>query len=98
LSSFAVKVGDQVTKAQSVGQTGDTGLAGGDHLHFSIMLRGVHIDPIEWWDPKWLKDHVTDPLKMFPATGEAAAPAPTPSAAAPATPATPESANAEARP
>ena len=74
LSTFAVKVGDQVTTGQTLGQTGETGLAGGDHLHFSIMLRGVHVDPVEWWDPKWLKDHVTDPLKMFPAAGEAAAP------------------------
>jgi murein DD-endopeptidase MepM/ murein hydrolase activator NlpD len=94
LSTFAVKVGDQVTTGQTVGQTGDTGLAGGDHLHYSIMLRGVHIDPVEWWDPKWLKDHVTDPLKMFPVAGAAAAPA-----AAPApTPPAPEGAHAEARP
>jgi murein DD-endopeptidase MepM/ murein hydrolase activator NlpD len=90
LSSFAVKVGDQVSKRQTVGQTGDTGLAGGDHLHFSVMLHGVHIDPVEWWDPKWLQDHVTETLKLYPAAGEAKVEA--------AAPAAPESDNAQARP
>lgn len=66
LSSFAVKEGDQVTIAQTLGQTGETGLAGGDHLHFSILLSGVHVDPVEWWDPHWLHDHVTPKLTMFP--------------------------------
>ena len=66
LSSFAIKEGDQVTLGQTLGQTGETGLAGGDHLHFSIMLHGVHVDPVEWWDPHWLHDHVTPKLTMFP--------------------------------
>jgi murein DD-endopeptidase MepM/ murein hydrolase activator NlpD len=66
LSSFAVAEGDQVTEAQTLGQTGETGLAGGDHLHFSIMLRGVHVDPVEWWDAHWLHDHITPKLTMFP--------------------------------
>ena len=60
------KVIDQVTIGQTLGQTGETGLAGGDHLHFSILLRGVHVDPVEWWDPHWLHDHVTPKLTMFP--------------------------------
>jgi murein DD-endopeptidase MepM/ murein hydrolase activator NlpD len=69
LSTFAVKPGDRVQSGQSVGQTGETGLAGGDHLHFSIMVHGTHVDPVEWWDGKWIKDHVTGPLAMFPANG-----------------------------
>jgi murein DD-endopeptidase MepM/ murein hydrolase activator NlpD len=82
LSTFAVGVGERVSKGQTIGQTGDTGLAGGDHLHFSVMLRGVHIDPVEWWDPKWLEDHVTNNLKLFPVAGQAqAAAAPAPAAA-----------------
>jgi len=68
LSTIAVQVGEHVRRAQSLGQTGETGLAGGDHLHFSILLDGVHVDPVEWWDPHWLKDHVTPKLTMFPRT------------------------------
>jgi murein DD-endopeptidase MepM/ murein hydrolase activator NlpD len=66
LSSLAVQRGDQVRTGQLLGQTGETGLAGGDHLHFSVMLHGVHIDPVEWWDAQWLREHVASKLKLFP--------------------------------
>jgi murein DD-endopeptidase MepM/ murein hydrolase activator NlpD len=66
LSTTAVHKGDRVTTGQTIGQTGETGLAGGDHLHFSVILYGQHVDPIEWWDPHWLQDHVTARLDMLP--------------------------------
>ncbi len=66
LSSIAVQQGQKVKTSQSLGQTGETGLAGGDHLHFSILLRNTHVDPVEWWDGHWLKDHITPKLGMFP--------------------------------
>ncbi len=69
LSSIAVKPDEHVKTGQTLGQTGETGLAGGDHLHFSIMLRGVHVDPVEWWDPHWIHDHVTPKLTMFARAG-----------------------------
>ena len=74
LSSFAVQAGDRVTVGQTLGQTGETGLAGGDHLHFSILLFGVHVDPVEWWDPHWLHDHVNPKLTMFPQAATRAEP------------------------
>ncbi len=58
LSSIGTKVGDAVTKGQELGRTGATGLAGGDHLHFTILLQGVPVNPIEWWDQHWLQDRV----------------------------------------
>jgi murein DD-endopeptidase MepM/ murein hydrolase activator NlpD len=80
LSSIAVATGESVTRGQSVGQTGATGLAGGDHLHFSSMIRGIHVDPVEWWDPKWIRDHVTAKIEEFEKLGtdgvSAAVPAP----------------------
>jgi hypothetical protein len=72
LSSIAVQPGEHVKTGQTLGQTGETGLAGGDHLHFSVMLRGVHVDPVEWWDPHWLHDRVTTKLTMFPRATTAA--------------------------
>ena len=65
LSSISVKVGETVTRGQAIGQTGATGLAGGDHLHFSAMVRGIHVDPVEWWDPKWITDHVKAKIEEF---------------------------------
>ena len=58
LSSIGVKVGDAVTKGQELGRTGATGLAGGDHLHFTILLQGTPVNPVEWWDQHWLQDRV----------------------------------------
>ncbi|MDX2166393.1 MAG: M23 family metallopeptidase [Deltaproteobacteria bacterium] len=73
LSSLAVKEGQHVQEGETIGQTGETGLAGGDHLHFSVMLRGTHVDPVEWWDPHWLRDQVTSKLATLPAAKPAAA-------------------------
>jgi murein DD-endopeptidase MepM/ murein hydrolase activator NlpD len=56
LSSLDVQAGDPVQKGQVLGLSGQTGLAGGDHLHFAMLLHGVYVDPVEWWDPKWLTD------------------------------------------
>jgi murein DD-endopeptidase MepM/ murein hydrolase activator NlpD len=58
LSEFLVKKGDVVKKAQVIGKTGTTGLAGGDHLHFSMMVDGVQVNAVEWWDPHWVKDRI----------------------------------------
>lgn len=58
LSHIGVKVGDSVTKGQELGRTGATGLAGGDHLHFTMLLQGVPVNPVEWWDAHWLQDRV----------------------------------------
>jgi len=68
LSAIAVKVGDRVQRGDTIGRTGETGLAAGDHLHFSTMLYGIHIDPVEWWDGKWIRDHVTAKLDLYPRT------------------------------
>ncbi len=58
LSSIDVKEGDAVERGQTLGRTGLTGFAGGDHLHFAILVGGTYVDPREWWDPRWMRDHV----------------------------------------
>jgi murein DD-endopeptidase MepM/ murein hydrolase activator NlpD len=64
LSSIDVKPGQAVKKKEPVGKSGETGLAGGDHLHFGMFLHGVPVDPREWWDAKWINDHVLSRLKQ----------------------------------
>jgi Peptidase family M23 len=65
MSSLAVKPGEHVTRGQIIGHSGETGLAGGDHLHFSVLLDGVFVDPLEWWDPHWIKDRITEKLAPY---------------------------------
>jgi murein DD-endopeptidase MepM/ murein hydrolase activator NlpD len=57
-----VKPGDSVKQGQTLGLSGQTGLAGGDHLHFAIMTGGTYVEPKEWWDPKWVREKVESQL------------------------------------
>ena len=58
LSSIDVKPGDMVEKGQTLGRSGTTGLAAGDHLHFTMLVNGQPVNPVEWWDTKWMQDRV----------------------------------------
>lgn len=63
LSSIDVKAGDAVKQRQSIGKTGETGLAAGDHLHYGVYLDGVAVLPVEWWDAKWIRDNIDPKLE-----------------------------------
>lgn len=71
LSTMNVKEGDAVEKGQEIGRTGSTGLAGGDHLHYTMLVNGVAVNPVEWWDPHWIEDRVFRKIRQ--AGGEAPA-------------------------
>jgi murein DD-endopeptidase MepM/ murein hydrolase activator NlpD len=58
LTSYSVKDGESVARGQEIGRSGATGLAGGDHLHFTLLLDGLPITPIEWWDSHWIQDRL----------------------------------------
>jgi murein DD-endopeptidase MepM/ murein hydrolase activator NlpD len=58
LSQIAVTPGQVVGKGDIIGKTGQTGLAGGDHLHFSVLVSGVFVNPVEWWDTHWIQDNI----------------------------------------
>jgi murein DD-endopeptidase MepM/ murein hydrolase activator NlpD len=66
LSEIGVKPGDAVAKGQLLGKSGATGLAGGDHLHFSMQVDGVQVNPVEWWDAHWLQDRIHSKLPAGP--------------------------------
>src|SRR5690606_38945223 len=63
LSSIEVGVGDMVELEQRLGRTGATGLAGGDHLHFTMLLGGQAITPIDWWSAQWVEDRIMRKLR-----------------------------------
>ena len=62
LSSIGVKEGEQVKRSQELGRSGATGLAGGDHLHYSVLVDGTFVMPKEWWDPHWIQDRIARKL------------------------------------
>ncbi|MFT3907760.1 MAG: M23 family metallopeptidase [Steroidobacteraceae bacterium] len=69
LSSIQVKVGDEVQEGQQLGRSGATGLAGGDHLHFTMLVGGHAVTPVDWWSAQWVQDRILRKL------GDAGAPA-----------------------
>jgi murein DD-endopeptidase MepM/ murein hydrolase activator NlpD len=64
LSRMAVKAGDKVEKGQTIGNTGATGMAAGDHLHFGVTVSGQEVNPVEWWDASWIMNNVTGKLEQ----------------------------------
>jgi len=58
LSTISVEEGQSVERYEAIGRSGKTGLAGGDHLHFTMLLRGLAVNPQEWWDGHWINDRL----------------------------------------
>jgi murein DD-endopeptidase MepM/ murein hydrolase activator NlpD len=63
LSSIGVKIGDSMNEGQELGRSGATGMAGGDHLHFTMLLNGNPVTPIDWWSAKWVQDRIIRKLR-----------------------------------
>jgi murein DD-endopeptidase MepM/ murein hydrolase activator NlpD len=63
LSAIEVQAGQTVEKEQTLGRSGMTGLAGGDHLHFTMLLNGRMVNPVEWWDSHWIADRILRKLR-----------------------------------
>lgn len=63
LSSISVNPGDSVDKGDTIGHTGTTGLAGGDHLHYGVTVGGIPVQPIEWWDASWIQNNITSKIE-----------------------------------
>jgi len=59
LSGFGVQEGQIVDRGTVIGQTGTTGFAAGDHLHFGVLVHNTFVNPVEWWDASWIKNNIT---------------------------------------
>ncbi|MFH2124819.1 MAG: M23 family metallopeptidase [Pseudomonadota bacterium] len=62
LSQINVTIDSQVDQNTVLGLTGTTGMAGGDHLHFSMLINGIFVNPVEWWDPHWIAVTIDGPV------------------------------------
>jgi len=49
-SSLLVSAGDYVTKGQKIALMGTTGNSTGVHLHFDVMLNGVYVNPMTYFN------------------------------------------------
>lgn len=62
-SSVQVSLGDKVGANQTVANTGKSGYAMGDHLHFGVLVQGIEVRPQEWMDSQWMKLNIEDVIK-----------------------------------
>ena len=62
-SSFKVNQGDMTKKRAVIANTGKSGYAMGDHLHFGVLVQGIEVRPQEWMDKQWIKLNISDVIK-----------------------------------
>jgi len=63
-SQLMIQEGDEVAKGEVIAKTGKTGLALGDHLHFGILVQGIEVRPIEWFDASWIRKFIDNVFKQ----------------------------------
>ena len=62
-SSTKVNTGDELSKNETIANTGKSGYAMGDHLHFGVLVQGIEVRPQEWMDKQWIKLNINDVMK-----------------------------------
>ncbi|MCI5145545.1 MAG: M23 family metallopeptidase [Candidatus Electrothrix sp. AR3] len=63
LSRIETELDKIVEKDELIGRSGRSGMAGGDHLHYSMLIHGIFITPVEWWDQHWIDDNINEIIK-----------------------------------
>jgi murein DD-endopeptidase MepM/ murein hydrolase activator NlpD len=62
MSQTSVRAGQHLAKGEIIGRTGNTGLAFGDYLHFGLYVHGIAVNPLDWWDPNWIRNKIMSVL------------------------------------
>lgn len=62
-SSLKVAAGDTVKPNEQIANTGKSGYAMGDHLHFGVLVQGIEVRPEEWMDKEWIRLNITEVMK-----------------------------------
>ena len=62
-ASVTVNNGDSTKANTYIANTGKSGYAMGDHLHFGVLVQGIEVRPAEWMDSKWIQLNISDVIK-----------------------------------
>jgi murein DD-endopeptidase MepM/ murein hydrolase activator NlpD len=75
LSRIETAVGKMTEKNEIIGRSGTSGMAAGDHLHFSMLVHGIFVTPVEWWDQHWINVNIKNIINPKPAAAPPVQPA-----------------------
>ncbi|OHD56639.1 MAG: hypothetical protein A2Y33_01195 [Spirochaetes bacterium GWF1_51_8] len=59
-SKLYYEAGDKLKGGEMIAKSGQTGMATGDHLHFSIFIQGTYVNPNEWMDQQWMNKNIIE--------------------------------------
>ena len=62
-SSLKVSEDDHVNARKTIANTGKSGYAMGDHLHFGVLVQGIEVRRQEWMDRTWMKLNITNVIR-----------------------------------
>jgi murein DD-endopeptidase MepM/ murein hydrolase activator NlpD len=62
-SSINIKKGFSIEKDATIGRTGKSGLALGDHVHFGVIIQGIEVRPNEWMNQRWIDTNINSVIK-----------------------------------
>ena len=62
-SSVSVNADDKAKAKSHIANTGKSGYAMGDHLHFGVLVQGIEVRPQEWMDKEWIELNIDDVIK-----------------------------------
>lgn len=62
-SNIIVNEGEHGGAGTLVANTGKSGYALGDHLHFGVLVQGVEVRPEEWMDKQWIRLNIKNVVK-----------------------------------
>jgi murein DD-endopeptidase MepM/ murein hydrolase activator NlpD len=68
LSRILVVPGQEVRRGEVIGEVGNTGRSTGPHLHYEVIYRGQHVDPINYFRKDMTEEELLSIVKQAEAT------------------------------
>lgn len=62
VEQFSVNNNEYVKTGQIIGKSGVDRIQKKNMFCFQVRVNGVPVNPLEWWDPKWIQEHINNKI------------------------------------
>lgn len=69
LNDYNVKRGDKVVRGQIIGEVGSTGKSTGPHLHYEVLIKGMHVNPVNYYFMDLTPEEYDEMIKLAETKG-----------------------------